>query len=165
MDYPLKNHLQIVLKKIFFFDFERNILDYLEPIITVRGRLYRILNTIGQGGEATVYRCEDQNAMQYAVKVFYFSRFPPQQLPSRIDKFNKEARILKFLSGRSRHFVRLFNYQYRPDENVGYMIMELGSGSLRQVLVGTPLNDGARKFYWKQIVKILNDLQDAHVGK
>lgn len=134
-----------------------------KPIINVRGRFYRLLDVVGQGGEATVYRCEDQNAIQYAVKVFYYSRFAPHELPSRIDKFHKEARILKFLSNRSQHFVRLYSYQYRPEENVGYMIMELGDGSLRNVLASTPMTDGLRRYYWKQIVNILNELQDAHV--
>jgi len=99
------------------------------------------------------------------VKVFYYSRFAPHELRSRIDKFHKEARILKFLSQRSQHFVRLYRYQYRADENIGYMIMELGDGSLRDVLVGAPLSDSMRRFYWRQIVNILNELQDAHVGK
>jgi hypothetical protein len=45
------------------------------------------------------------------------------------------------------------------------MIMELGDGSLRRHLVGVPLSDELRKFYWQQIVTILTELQDAHVGK
>jgi serine/threonine protein kinase len=134
-------------------------------VFTVRGSLYRILDTIGQGSEATVYRCEDQSATQYAVKIFYFSRFPPSELPRRIKTFKKEARILKYMDGRSRHFVYLVDYEYRPTENVGYMIMELGEGSLRQYLSGLPLNDPARRIYWKQIVKILKELQDLGIGK
>jgi serine/threonine protein kinase len=111
------------------------------------------LETIGQGSEATVYRCEDQTATQYAVKVFYFSRFPPSQLPRRVENFKKEARILKYMSRRSRHFVYLTDYEYKPNENIGYMIMELGDGSLRQYLVGAPLSD-----------EVLRDLEDAHIG-
>ncbi len=122
------------------------------------------MDTIGQGSEATVYRCEDQNALQYAVKVFYYSRFPPFEVPRRIDTFKKEASILKYLSGRSRHFVHLFDYEYNPEENIGYMIMELADGSLRQHLIGAPLNDGLRRMYWKQIVTILKDLEDARIG-
>lgn len=141
------------------------ILFYLEPIINVRGRFYRLLDTIGQGAEATVYRCEDQNAMQYAVKVFYYSRYTPKDVPPRVDNFKKEARMLKYLSRRSPHFIFLVDYEYRRHENVGYMIMELGDGSLRRHLVGVPLSDELRKFYWQQIVTILTELQDAHVGK
>jgi len=69
------------------------------------------------------------------------------------------------LSGRSRHFVHLVDYEYKPNENIGYLLMELGDGSLRQELTGVPLNDKLRRFYWKQIVTILKDLQDAQVGK
>lgn len=138
---------------------------FVGPTIFVRGRSYRTFDIIGQGGEATVYRCKDRSGHQHAVKVFYFSRYPPQQLPQRIDGFTREARILKYLSGRSPHFVHLVDYEYNPDENVGYMVMELGSESLRQHLQGFPLNDRARRLYWKQIVGILRALEEAHIGK
>ena len=131
----------------------------------VHGRVYRTLNIIGQGGEATVYRCVDAAGSEYAVKVFYFSRFPPNQLAQRIESFDKEARILKYLSGRSRHFVWLTDYQYRKDENIGYMVMELGEGSLRQYLRGYPLDDATRRVFWKQIVAILRALEDAQIGQ
>jgi serine/threonine protein kinase len=131
----------------------------------VHGRIYRILNVIGQGGEATVYRCEDQSGSQHAVKVFYFSRYPRFQIPSRVDNFNREGHILKYLSGRSRYFIYLEDYEYRPRENIGYMIMELGDTCLRKHLLGQPLNDELRRFYWKQIVAILRALVDAQIGK
>ena len=136
----------------------------LEPRFTVHGRCYRILNVIGQGGQATVYRCEDQRAAKYAVKVFYFSRFPSREMRHRIRNFKKEARILKYLGKRSPHFVKLIDHEYKPKENIGYMIMELGDGSFRRQLLGIPLNDSLRRVYWKQIVAILKDLQDARVG-
>lgn len=132
---------------------------------TVNGRSYRIVKTIGQGGEATVYQCEDEDGHQHAAKVFYFSRFPPAQLRYRIDGFLKEARILRYLSGRSPHFVYLLDYEYKPSENVGYMVMELGSSCLREHMQGLPLNDQARQMYWKQIVGILRSLEDAQIGK
>ncbi|CAF4120570.1 unnamed protein product [Rotaria sp. Silwood2] len=131
--------------------------------IVVRGRKYRILDTIGQGGEATVYRCQDKSGFQHAVKVFYFSQFSPAQVRHRIDGFNKEARILTYLRGRSPHFIHLVDYEYRPKENIGYMIMELGHGSLRQYMQGMPLNEPLRQTYWQQIVNILTALQDARV--
>ncbi|CAF1094672.1 unnamed protein product [Adineta ricciae] len=133
------------------------------PVFSVHGRLYRILDTIGQGSEATVYRCEDQNAAQYAVKVFYFSRYSPVDLRQRIPNFKKEANLLRLLSTRSRHFVHLIDYEYKPEENIGYMIMELGDGSLRKNLSGVPLDDPIRRSYWRQIVTILKDLHDMRV--
>ncbi len=123
-----------------------------------------MLDIVGQGGEATVYRCKDNNGHQHAVKVFYFSRYPRFQISQRIDGFTKEARILKYLSGRSPHFVQMVDYEYKPDENVGYMVMELGEGSLRQYLQGLPLNDQTRRMFWQQIVGILRALEDAQIG-
>ncbi|CAF1139095.1 unnamed protein product [Adineta ricciae] len=130
---------------------------------TVNGETYHILGVVGQGGEATVYKCEDSDGHLHAAKVFYFSRFPPSQLRYRIDGFLKEARILRYLSGRSPHFVQLRDYEYKPSENVGYMVMELGSSCLRQHMQGLPLNDQARQMYWKQIVGILRALEDAQI--
>lgn len=137
---------------------------FIQGSFTVNGETYRILGVVGQGGEATVYRCEDADGHLHAAKVFYFSRFPPSQLRYRIDGFLKEARILRYLSGRSPHFVQLRDYEYKPSENVGYMVMELGSGCLRQHMQGLPLNDQARQMYWKQIVGILRALEDAQIG-
>lgn len=137
----------------------------LGPTIDVRGQSYRILEIVGQGGEATVYRCKDRRGNQHAVKVFYFNRYSPHQLQPRIDGFTREARILKYLSGRSPHFVYMIDYEYNPHENVGYMVMELGNGSLRQYLQGVPLNDQTRQMFWKQIVGILRALEDAHIGR
>ncbi|CAF0726696.1 unnamed protein product [Rotaria sp. Silwood1] len=129
----------------------------------VRGRKYRILDTIGQGGEATVYRCEDKSGSQYAVKVFYFLRFPPSQRRQRVDGFMKEARILTYLRGRSPHFIDLIDHEYRSNENTGYMIMELGHGSLRQYMPGMPLNEPLRRMFWQQLVAILAGLEDAKI--
>jgi serine/threonine protein kinase len=130
----------------------------------IRGRTYRILNIVGQGGEATVYRCKDKKGTQHAVKVFYFSRYSPYQIPQRVDGFTREARILKYLSGRSPHFVHMVDYEYEPNENVGYMVMELGNGSLRQYLRGLPLDESTRQMFWQQIVGILGALEEAHIG-
>jgi serine/threonine protein kinase len=122
------------------------------------------LETIGYGSEAIVYRCEDQNAVQYALKAFYYSRFLPSELSQRADKFLKEARLLKYLNQRSRHFIDLIDYEYKHNEKTGYMILELADGSLREHMQGVPLDEEFRKFYWKQMVTILKELQDARVG-
>lgn len=58
----------------------------------------------------------------------------------------------------------MVDYEYNPYENVGYMVMELGSASLRQYLQGAPLNDQSRRMFWQQIVGILGALEDAHIG-
>jgi serine/threonine protein kinase len=137
---------------------------YIGKSFTVHGRTYRILNVVGQGGEATVYRCKDRDGMEHAAKVFYFSRFPQYQLRQRVDGFMKEAQILTYLSGRSPHFVQMVDYEYNPNENIGYMVMELGNGCLRQYLQGFPLNDQARRMFWKQTVGILRALEDAQIG-
>jgi len=42
--------------------------------------------------------------------------------------------------------------------------MELADGSLRDQLLGLPLDDELRRMYWQQIVTILKELEEAHVG-
>ena len=87
------------------------------------------------------------------------------ELGRRVKSFNTEARLLNYMSQRSRHFLHLRGHEYKPMENVGYMVMELGEGNLRQFLVGSPMNDGTRRMLWKQIVTILRDLEDAGIGE
>jgi hypothetical protein len=58
----------------------------------------------------------------------------------------------------------MVDYEYKPNENVGYMVMELGDESLRQHLRGSPLNDSTRRMFWKQIVGILSALDEAQIG-
>ena len=111
-----------------------------------------------------MYRCQDRNGHQYALKVFTFSRYPQNQMEQRIENFMKEAKILKYLSGRSQHFIYLYDYEYKQNENIGYLVMELGDGSLRNKLRGASLNDTMKKSYWKQIVAILKALEDAQIG-
>lgn len=135
-----------------------------EPSIIINGRTYRILNLIGQGGEGIVFRCKDAKGFQYAVKIFVFTHCPSSQKRARIRNFKKEAKILKYLSGRSRHFIHLYDYEYKPKEEIGYLLMELGDDSLRKRLKGIPLNDPLRKHYWRQIVEILIDLENAQIG-
>jgi hypothetical protein len=72
-----------------------------------------------------------------------------------VEKFKKEASILKYLSGRSQHFIRLKAFEYKRKENIGFMIMEQGQ----------PLNDSLRRSFWKQIVAILSVLDDANIGR
>lgn len=60
--------------------------------------------------------------------------------------------------------MQLYDYEYNPVENIGYMIMELADGSLRDQLMGAPLDDELRRMYWKQIVTILRELQNAQIG-
>jgi serine/threonine protein kinase len=71
---------------------------------------------------------------------------------------------LKYLNGRSPHIIHLVDFEYKSEENIGYMVMELGDGSLRQYLQGLPLDDRTRKNFWKQIVGILKALDDAQIG-
>ncbi len=58
----------------------------------------------------------------------------------------------------------MVDYEYKPNENIGYMVMELADASLRDQLLGVPLDDGLRQMYWRQIVTILRELEEAHVG-
>lgn len=131
----------------------------------VRDKLYRYLGVIGQGGEATVYLCEDQTARRYAAKVFDFSRYPSTKQTQKIRNFLKQARIMRYLGQKSPHFIRLYNYSYNPFENLGYMIMELSDGSLRDYLRGKPFGKSQCRETWQQIVVMLKELENANVGK
>ncbi|CAF0805129.1 unnamed protein product [Didymodactylos carnosus] len=130
---------------------------------TIHGQTYQIITVIGHGGEAIVYLCTDSYGYQYAVKVFDFSHIPYSGLVKRVEKFSKEGRILQLLGMRSKYFIRVVDYDYVPSEKRAYLVMELGSGSLRQYLQGRPLEEPYRKIYWRQIVSIIRTLEEANI--
>ena len=101
---------------------------------TLTGKTYTIDNItvnikekIGEGGYAYVYRCEDSNGKQYALK--YVNCLTPE----RYEQFCEEANILKSLPEHpnivklygsyvnSKTFVIILLYEYCPMTAIGIM--------------------------------------------
>jgi len=97
---------------------------------------YHILEQLGEGGMATVYKAHDTQAeREVAVKIIRRGAFPPDQLERVIKRFEREAKALEALS--HSNIVRVVEYGKHEDEP--YLVMEyIPSGTLKQKL-GKPI--------------------------
>jgi len=95
---------------------------------------YHILEQLGEGGMATVYKAYDTRLERnVAVKVIRREALPPQHLDRILKRFRREAHILASLS--HPNIVKVLDYG--DFENTPYLVLEFQpSGTLRSKLVG-----------------------------
>jgi serine/threonine protein kinase len=107
---------------------------------------YQILEQIGAGGMATVYKALDSTLDRHvAVKVIRRDAFPPYQFDHILMRFLREARALAKLS----HPNILKIFDYGEFENQPYFVMEyISTGTLKDLLIGKPIP-------WQKTVQIL----------
>jgi serine/threonine protein kinase len=93
---------------------------------------YLILEQIGRGGMATVYKALDTTLDRYvAIKLIRHDAFPPNHFDLILKRFLREARALAKLS----HPNILKIYDYGEFENQPYLVMEyIGDGTLKDML-------------------------------
>jgi serine/threonine protein kinase len=106
---------------------------------------YNILERLGKGGMATVYKAFDTRLERHvAVKIIHSSAFPSEQLELILKRFEREAKTFAKLS--HPNIVGIIDYgEY---EGSPYLVMEfLPSGTLTQGL-GTPIP-------WPEAVRLL----------
>jgi serine/threonine protein kinase len=117
---------------------------------------YHILEQLGEGGMATVYKAYDTRLERdVAVKIIRRESFPPDQLERILKRFEREAKALAKLS----HPNVVGVIDYGDYEGSPYLVMEfLPSGTLKQRL-GKPIP-------WPEAVRLLlpiaRALQFAH---
>jgi serine/threonine protein kinase len=117
---------------------------------------YHILEQLGEGGMATVYKAYDTHLERdVAVKIIRREAFPPEQLDRILKRFEREAKALAKLS----HPNIVGVIDYGDFEGSPYLVMEfLPSGTLKQHL-GKPIP-------WQEAARLLlpvaRALQFAH---
>jgi serine/threonine protein kinase len=117
---------------------------------------YHILEQLGEGGMATVYKAFDTRLERdVAVKIIRRAAFPPEQLDRILKRFEREAKALAKLS----HPNIVGVIDYGDYEGSPYFVMEfLPSGTLKQQL-GKPIP-------WREAARLLlpvaRALQYAH---
>ena len=106
---------------------------------------YHILEQLGEGGMATVYKAYDTRLeREVALKLIRTEQFPPAQLERVLKRFEREAKILARLD--HLHIVKV--YDYGEHEGSPYLVMQyVPSGSLREQ-TGKPMP-------WQQAVRVL----------
>ena len=117
---------------------------------------YHILEQLGKGGMATVYKAYDTNLeREVAVKVIRREAFPPEQSDQLLKRFEREAKALAKLV--HPNIVAVIDYGSQDDNP--YLVMEyMPGGTLKQKL-GKPMP-------WPEAVRLLlpvaRALQFAH---
>lgn len=122
---------------------------------------YHIIEQLGQGGMATVYKAYDTRLERdVAVKIIRKGAFPPEQLERILKRFEREAKALAKLS--HPNIVKVLDYG--DHEGVPYLVMEyLPGGTLKGKLAG------GQKVAWREALQLLlpiaQALSYAHANK
>ena len=112
---------------------------------------YRILEEIGEGGMATVYKVVDSYGDIYALKVPHFKIF---NIPEYKSRFIREAEIIKSLNHPG--IVRMYDYSLGEEYTIPYICMEYVTGmTLHQFIRKNP------HLPLKQTVRIIIDIAGA----
>ncbi len=107
---------------------------------------YQILERLGEGGMATVYRARDTRLeREVAVKLIRRSAFPAEMLDRILARFEREAKSLARLTHPG--IVRV--YDCGEHDGAPYLVLELcGGGDLRQRLQGKPID-------WREAIQLI----------
>lgn len=98
---------------------------------------YHILEQLGEGGMATVYRAYDTRLdADVAVKVIRRSAFAPDQLEQVLKRFEREAKSLAKLS----HANIVGVIDYGEYEGAPYLVMEYLPGGTLKLKLGQPMS-------------------------
>lgn len=112
---------------------------------------YHILEQLGEGGMATVYKAYDTRLERdVAIKIIRIDAFPPNQLERILKRFEREAKAL----GRLSHPNIIKVIDYGEHEGSPFLVMEyLAGGTLKQRL-GRPIP-------WQDTVRFLLPIAEA----
>ncbi len=106
---------------------------------------YHLLERLGEGGMATVYRAYDTRLeREVALKIIRQGAFPAGMLDEMLKRFEREAKSLAKLSHPS--IVKV--YDYGEHEGSPYLVMEYLPGGTLKKLLGKPLP-------WQEALRLL----------
>jgi formylglycine-generating enzyme required for sulfatase activity/tRNA A-37 threonylcarbamoyl transferase component Bud32 len=112
---------------------------------------YRVLEQLGQGGMAVVYKAYDARLERdVALKVIRTENIPPTQLDKLMKRFEREAKA----QAQFAHNNIVHVYDYGKYENAPYLVMEYLSGGTLKTLTGQPIP-------YQQAAKLLAPIADA----
>jgi serine/threonine protein kinase len=118
---------------------------------------YKILQSIGEGGMATVYLAEDTNLeREVALKMIRTEMIPPQQLPRLMERFKREAKALAKLSD-DPAIVTVHDYGEYKD--TPYLVMAYMPGGTLKDMLGKPMD---YRMAAEMIIPVTRALGEAH---
>jgi serine/threonine protein kinase len=107
---------------------------------------YHILEQLGEGGMATVYKARDTRLERdVALKLIRVDQFAPAMMSHILARFEREAKSLARLSHNS--IVRV--YDYGENDGAPYLVLEFcGGGDLKQRLRSQPMD-------WREAIGLI----------
>ncbi len=106
---------------------------------------YHLLERLGEGGMATVYKAYDVRLeREVAVKIIRRDAFPPDTLEEVLKRFEREAKSLARLS--HPNIVRV--HDYGEYEGAPYLVLEYLPGGTLKNRLGTP-------HPWQEVIRLL----------
>lgn len=117
---------------------------------------YRMLEKIGDGGMASVYKVVDRFGDIYALKIPHAHVFT---IPEYRERFIREAEIIKMLN--HPNIVRMYDYSLGEDYSIPYICLEYVTGAtLKQYLTRHP--DTSKKSLVGIVIQVAEALRYAH---
>jgi len=115
------------------------------------GERYKILEVIGKGGMATVYKGYDNRLERdVAIKVIRRKAFLPEEMDSLFKRFEREAKSV----GRLSHPNIVDVIDYGDHEGVPYLVMVLVPGGTLKSRLGEPMP-------WREAIQLLLPIANA----
>jgi serine/threonine protein kinase/formylglycine-generating enzyme required for sulfatase activity len=106
---------------------------------------YQILEQLGEGGMATVYKAYDSRLdREVAIKVIRRDAFPADQIEMLLKRFERESKSLAKLS----HPNIVGVLDYGEHEGSPYLVMEYLSGGTLKDLLGKPMS-------WREAIQLI----------
>ncbi|KAK9881774.1 hypothetical protein WA026_017292 [Henosepilachna vigintioctopunctata] len=102
---------------------------------------YTVLKALGRGGSSVVYQCFNCDSMENrAVKCVSLDS------PLSHQGYLKEIDVLKKLQGCDR-IIKMFDFEISTKEKKLYVVLEMGSADLAEILKDLSVSDGVVPFY------------------
>jgi serine/threonine protein kinase len=112
---------------------------------------YRILEQLGEGGMATVFKARDTTLERdVAVKIIRTDQFPPAVLEQVLKRFEREAKALARLTHPNIVHINDFGQQ----DGIPYLVMDYLPGGTLKNRLGKPMD-------WQEAVKLLLPVAEA----
>ncbi|XP_052087983.1 dual specificity protein kinase TTK-like isoform X2 [Mytilus californianus] len=126
--------------------------------ITVNNVVYMILDMLGKGGSSKVYHVHDSKPPSKAIKVVNLNDANEEI----VNGYKNEVKLLLQLQYCPK-VIKIYDYEYRPEENKLYIVMEYGNCDFAQFLKDKikedcKLSDHLIKYYWESMLMAVHAL-------
>ncbi|VDI24160.1 CD2-associated protein [Mytilus galloprovincialis] len=133
--------------------------------ITVNNVVYMILDLLGKGGSSKVYHVHDSKPPSKALKVVNLNDANEEI----VNGYKNEVKLLLQLQYCPK-VIKLYDYEYRPEENKLYIVMEYGNCDFAQFLKDKikedcKLSDHLIKYYWESMLMAVHALHKEGRGQ